>query len=139
MAEAVLRINVTEALKKITSAEEDLRALIREAHEAIKGLKQAKRDIEATWKQVEDDVTKIIAQHVADGLKGYDTAMQSAIKTSEAAMNKRFDDLTDILLGEDARAKGLPMREFAERIAENHRQKARRVLGVESLDDYYSE
>lgn len=127
-----ISIDMEETLEKIRTA-------TREANEAAQNLRQAKKDVEAAFKQVEQEVTAIIAKHVADGLKGYDDALQDSIKKAEKAMNKRFDDLADILLGEDARTKGWPLREFAERIAEIHRERARRCLGVDSLEHYSPE
>ena len=115
---------------------EMIREATRGAHEAVQALKQAKKDLKDTWDLIDGEIEKLIAAHVAAGLKGYDAALQNAIKKAEAAMNKRFDDLADILLGEDARAKGWPLKEFAERIAEVHRERARRCLGVDDLGDY---
>lgn len=120
-------IDIDETLKKMRQA-------TREAHEAIQGLKQAKKDIEDVWKQIDHDITQVIAEHTAAGLKGYDAALHESIDKAQAAVDKRFDDITDILLGEDARCRGMTLKEAAQRIADAHRERAMRVLGVESLD-----
>jgi NTP pyrophosphatase (non-canonical NTP hydrolase) len=127
-----LHIDIEEPLERLKTA-------TREANEAAQNLRQAKKDVEATWKQIQQEIEDVIAQHVSSGLKGYNEAVQEAIKKAEKTVYKRFDDLCDILLGEDARVKGEPLRVFAERIADIHRQRAMRCLGVDNLEQYTPE
>lgn len=106
-----------------------LRAATREAHEAVQALKQAKRDLESTFERLKDGIDSRISEEVKAGLERYYDALNPAIDKATAAVYKRFDTIADILLGEDAKARGLSLIEHAQRVAQVHRDRAQRALG----------
>jgi hypothetical protein len=90
------------------STEEDLAAIkaaTRELHEAIQEARAARRELQTTWMAIDvtiaGTVETMIEKHVAKGLADYEDALKTAIENATEAVYKRFDKITDILLGED--------------------------------------
>lgn len=82
---------------------QELRAVIREAHEASKDLRA---DMQAARRLREEflsapELSEQLGKRVKAGLDEYDAVLQQAIKVAEKAMYNRFDVLTAICLGED--------------------------------------
>lgn len=86
-----------------------LKAVTREAHEAIKDLRavireanQAKEELllrlTATWEHGVDAVVK-------QGLESYQATLAKAIEDAQKRVNDRFDRLADLMLGEDPRTR----------------------------------
>lgn len=79
-----------------------LNALVREAHEAIKDLNGLLRQAE----RVGDELRNVIATEFRSQMtavanetfEGYSDQVMAAVKSSEAAVFKRFDDLSNSLL-----------------------------------------
>lgn len=98
------------ANRKTTEEEiADLRAATREAHEAIKGLKEWIKEARKVIPEIETTARKHVDEHLAPVVKSetekLTAAIDRAIIEADERVNRRFDQLTDILLGEDKRAK----------------------------------
>ena len=118
--------------KAKTPAEEaaDLRAAIREAHEAMQGL----RDLIREWRALKAELEAASAQvftdrmeaAVQEGLDSYAESIGKAIDDATAAVDRRFDTIASIMLGEDPATvrKGLPsIKDYAEQIAAERRER----------------
>lgn len=95
------------------SVEEDIAALkqaTREAHEAIQESKDVKKELEATWARISEEIENHIESEVAIGLTKYSGSILTAIEDATQRVYERFDLIADILVGEDkqSRRKGLP-------------------------------
>ena len=88
---------------------EDLRAVIREAHEVIKDLRAVVKegktmlaDLELAAQVAVDDR---IGESIRTGLEQFHEANMNAIAESEAAIYSRFATIGDVLMGEDRDSK----------------------------------
>jgi hypothetical protein len=103
---------------------EELRAATREAHEAIKDLTRITREAKAAVELLRAEPDRILSEHVVttvrEGLNQYQATLDKAINEATEKVYERFDKVTDILLGENRKAKlrGDPsITELAERMA----------------------
>lgn len=92
---------------------ERLRVATREAHEAMKDMKALMKEAREVMGEmlaaVGTDVDERIEAAVADGLKELGTSIEKATDDATEAVYRRFDQITDILLGEGSgRRKGEP-------------------------------
>lgn len=108
---------MTQALDWIDDAGKvgsELRELIREAHAAIKDLHRAINEAHAAMADMPTHIRKhvdeTIGEQVAAGLEGYKTSLNAAIDAAGARVDRRFDTLTALMLGEDPenRRRGRP-------------------------------
>ena len=111
-----LGTRLIEAIHEARVVTKDLRSAIAEA-------RTVQRELQG---QVAEIVDKEISTEVAKGLDEYKESLTKAIEKAEASVQKRFDDLADILLGEDAKTK----RQGKASIPELARQKYRRTSGA---------
>lgn len=88
-------------LAALAALRDDLRDAVREAREALKDLRAERK----RWQPLPDQVYGRIDQAVAQGLKEYETALETAIKTGTEAVFRRFDQISAILLGEDSQSR----------------------------------
>lgn len=83
---------------------EALRSATREAHEAIADMTRLVREMRALHTQVQEAAgvvfTERMEHHVAEGLTALSTSMAKGIEDATAAVYRRFDTITSILLGE---------------------------------------
>jgi hypothetical protein len=77
---------------------EESRIATREAHEAVKDLRQATKEARMI---LDEGATKIIGRKVEEGLSEYRETLDIAIKEASDAVFRRFDTIKSILLGED--------------------------------------
>lgn len=110
--------------KTPTEEAADLRAAIREAHEAMQGLRDLLREVRALRDEVEETAGKVFTsrmeEQVVAGLTAYRESIDKAIEDATAAVFNRFDTIADTMLGESKsqRRRGeIPLAEHAERIA----------------------
>lgn len=95
-------------------AKEELRELIREAHAAAKDLRTASKEAQQMSANIrrnaEAHIHRTIKTALDDGLAQYKLALSEAVRTSTKRINRRFDSLLDVMLGEDknSRMQGLP-------------------------------
>lgn len=96
-------------MKTTEEETEQLRIVVREAHEAIKDMtgllrqmEQAKQDLEVVSRRVFEDQ---MAEQVSAGLQEYKTSLDKHIELATQKVYERFDRLADILLGEDRKSK----------------------------------
>jgi biopolymer transport protein ExbB/TolQ len=86
-----------------------IRDAVREGHTLLRDLKAATkeaRDVLAAIDQhIYDRVDETIDREVKEGLDRYQEALTEAIERADAAVNKRFDTLASILLGEDPKSR----------------------------------
>jgi N-methylhydantoinase B/oxoprolinase/acetone carboxylase alpha subunit len=94
---------------------DELRVLIRQAHEATKDVRAAMRDmeslkadlqviqdalLEAAAYAISNGIEQIMNTAVEDGLASYNNAIKEAIKEAEDAIYERFDVIAGILMGD---------------------------------------
>lgn len=90
-----------------------LKEATREANEATKGVHEAIREGKAILKGIEEAaqiaIDTRVAEAVAIGLESFKEALDGAIESGTERTYKRFDELAELLLGEDkgTRRKGL--------------------------------
>lgn len=100
--------------KAIAEETEDLRSATRAAHEAIKDMRGLIREMTVLRDEVkatsETVFTERMSEQVATGLAAYNDAIAKAIEEATEAVDRRFDTIASVLLGEDgeARRKGKP-------------------------------
>lgn len=75
---------------------EALKALIREARETLKDLKQEKKRIDeyikkSVYNLIDDEISKIVGESLDE--------ITREVKSAEAAINRRFDNIEEDLLG----------------------------------------
>jgi hypothetical protein len=94
---------IPEHLQRELEVLQELRAVVREAHEAIRDLNSAMKSARELRDEFinSDAILEKLGTLVKDGLDEYDETLQQAIKVAEKAMYNRFDVLTAICLGED--------------------------------------
>lgn len=86
-------------LAKLEVAIERIEAETREANSAAKSLRDARREVETMLRDgVRSIVDEAIAAEVKRGLDEYRTTLNGAVKQTEAALYRRFDQLTNTLL-----------------------------------------
>ena len=86
-------------LAKLEAAIERIETETREANSAAKSLRDARREVEHFLADgVKPIVDAAIAAQVKKGLDEYQTTLDAAIKQAEAAVYRRFDQLTNTLL-----------------------------------------
>lgn len=90
-----LGTRLLEAIHEARIVTKDLRSAIAEARTVQKELQG----------RIADIVDKELSEEVMKGLEHFNGSLKDAIEKSEASVQKRFDDLADILLGEDAKTK----------------------------------
>lgn len=99
---------------------EDLRAVTREAHEAIKDLRATIREAQDVLVQVKIAAKQAVNDDIGDairgGLEAFHDANAEAIADSEKAIYERFAKIGDILMGNDrrSRAAGSAITELAQ-------------------------
>lgn len=100
--------------KRIDAAEKaqiSLQEVTREANAATKGLAEERKKLDDLRASLVDEagivVKDLIEGRVSVGLKQFGEILEKALKDSEAAVFRRFDKLSDILLGK-ARTDNLP-------------------------------
>lgn len=82
--------------------DEKLKETIREARGVLKDLIRERKELEKTIAKIVDGR---IEDEIEKGLKEFGRALLKAVKTSEAAIFKRFDNLTETLMGEDRQSR----------------------------------
>lgn len=86
-----------------------LKEATREAHEALKDLNVMIQMAKATAKElnacVEEALNDGIGKQVQEGLDEYKESLAAAIDGATEAVYKRFDQIADILTGEDKQSK----------------------------------
>ena len=94
------------------STEDDLLALkeaTREAHEALQDLRAVVKEAKAIKGTLRDEAIEALANGVRDivaaGLGSYAKMITGAIDDAVDRVNKRFDTLADVLMGEDKRTR----------------------------------
>lgn len=117
--------------KAKTPAEEaeELRAATREAHEAMKDMRGLIREMATVEERLRETAATVFAERieeqVAAGLAQYSESISTAIDNATEAVDRRFDTIASIMLGEDPATvrKGLPsIKDYAEQIAEGRRR-----------------
>lgn len=83
---------------------QELRAATREAHEAMKDLRLLIKSMETVREELLDVSHQVFDQRLEEqtslALKAYQDTVAKAIEDATQAVYKRFDTITDILLGE---------------------------------------
>jgi Lon protease-like protein len=94
----------------------ELKEAVRQAHEAIRDLKSLMKEWKALQAEIPKEARKefdaLVNTVVVQGLADYRESLQAAIKRADAAVERRFDKLTSIMLGEDQRS-GKTIEEYA--------------------------
>lgn len=101
-----------DAITKAEQATAALRDVVREAHGLLQDVKDERRALaaeRAAVQQLLDGIQDRAANAVSDamgeaikaGLEGYDKALQYAIDKATARIDRRFDTLASIMLGEE--------------------------------------
>jgi hypothetical protein len=102
---------LTKRIEAAEKAQLSLQEATREANAATKGLAEERRKLDDLRASLVDEagvvVKDLIEGRVSDGLKQFGEFLEKALKDSEAAVFRRFDKLSDILLGK-ARTDNLP-------------------------------
>ena len=89
----------------------ELRALIREAHETARDIKQLTRELREVRAgipaDIERTVEETISETVGEGLARYAIELERAIASADADIDRRFKTLGDIMLGSFEQEVGL--------------------------------
>lgn len=114
--------------KTPTEEAEELRAATREAHEAMKDMRGLIREMATVEERLRETAATVFAERieeqVAAGLAQYSESISTAIDNATEAVDRRFDTIASIMLGEDPATvrKGLPsIKDYAEQIASQRR------------------
>jgi hypothetical protein len=90
-----------DSLQQSLDAVLALRELIPEAHRAIKDLRATLKEFRKLEAGLPREVEAELGRIVAEGLSDYETKLEAAIATGTKAVQRRFDLLGALLLGED--------------------------------------
>lgn len=114
-------------LEALVEAIDLAKELLAELRSEAKAARAARRELDEARTSLLADVAKAldegIGEEVRAALERYNAVLEPAIAKHDAAITKRFDDFTAILLGEDAksRRRGKPsLGDFAARIGASH-------------------
>lgn len=101
---------IDEEIKKLNEATAQAKEASRELHGLLKDCKEARKDAQAIVVGMRAYITDVIEREVKEGLEGFNTVVLDHIDKATQAIYKRFDGLTDTLLGTDkkSRKKGEP-------------------------------
>lgn len=104
----------------------DVREVIREAREVVKELVAATRDARSLLKEIKDTANTSVDEHLRpilnENIKQLTLATEAAIAEADLRVDNRFQQVADILLGEDKKSK----REGRQSIPDLARDKAAR-------------
>lgn len=106
-----------DRLAKLEAAIERIESETREANSAAKNLRDARREIDGWLKSsAKDIVDAAIAAEVKKGLDKYRSTLDGAIVQAEAALYRRFEQLTNTLLTGRPSGEGESLIDLARRI-----------------------
>jgi len=92
---------------RVQAEVDTLREVIREAHEAVQGVREAIREARQAQVVIAATVEHLLASGLVDevhrGMAKVGTAIEEAIKKAEAGVDRRFDTISDLLLGKPGR------------------------------------
>jgi hypothetical protein len=97
-----------------------VKAAVRELHELLQEAKDVKRQLHEEIEAGVAAVSELVDMAVAVQLERMGNSVEEAVREGTARVNKRFDTLADVLLGEDTKGRkkhgGLTLLEVAERV-----------------------
>lgn len=98
-----------EILNKYEQSKQELRELVRDAHGAIKDMRKLLKEFEDFRKEAEKELNKQVDEQVGpiveENLNYLTGQFKKFCEQSEERIYARFDQLGDILLGEDKQSK----------------------------------
>jgi Sec-independent protein translocase protein TatA len=98
-----------EILNKYEQSKQELRELVRDAHGAIKDMRKLLKEFEDYRKEAEVALQKQVDEHVGplleENLNHLTVQFKKFCDQSEERIYARFDQLGDILMGEDKQSK----------------------------------
>jgi CHASE3 domain sensor protein len=107
----------------------DLRAVTRQAHEAIKDLRTAIREAREVNDQIvatlATQTNEMISMAVNVGLDNYQSTMMQAIKEAEETISERFERIYEALVGSDKHGQRegfVPLDEIADAVLEKRQR-----------------
>lgn len=112
---------MTDPIDRLAEAEALGTRLIGAIHEArivTRDLRTATREARDMLASVRAAVDDRLNAEVAAGLERYAASLSAAIEKATAAVDRRFEMLTDIMLGEDAKSRRLGLPSIAELLQE---------------------
>jgi hypothetical protein len=97
-----------------------VKAAVRELHGLLQEAKEVKRQLHEEIDDGVAAVSELVDMAVAVQLERMGDSVEEAVREGTARVNKRFDTLADVLLGEDVKGRkrhgGLTLLEIAERV-----------------------
>lgn len=125
MAEGIA--NLEAVIERLEAATADARLATREAHEATKAYRQARREAAATVEEIraaaESRVDDLLGVAVAKGLEKYTGTIRTATEQAHDHVQKQFERLTNVCLYGNEAGKGVNLfDEMRDTLAEYRRQ-----------------
>lgn len=106
-------INPESLLAQLDNKLATIKEATREANESIQGVREVMRDAKKYREELETFTQKIVDERVAEavaiGLESFKESLDAALEGATKATYGRFDQLSELLLGEDkaSRRKGI--------------------------------
>lgn len=95
-------------MSELSQADQEYLALkeaIREAHGVLKDMKRERKELEALHKKLienaEQTVVDVLSEAVVNGMKNLERSLDNIQNVLATKLDKKFEKLSDILLGED--------------------------------------
>jgi len=98
----------TDPAEKAAAALEELRETVREAHGALNDLERVVKEAKELRATLPKRTEELIEESIGIGLIKYHAALVTAIDNASDAVFKRFQELSDRLLGKDKSNRGKP-------------------------------
>ncbi len=99
---------MTDYLDQTREAEQRLRTVISEAHGMLKDVKAERKAfaeeraaMQLLIDGIKQRVTDTIGEEIKTGLAAYEEAIRKQIDVAQARVDRRFDTLASVMLGED--------------------------------------
>ncbi len=107
--------NLEENIDRLEKANEETRAVIREAHETIKTIKFTLKELQtehARWSNgIREEVDAALAKQVELGLAEFKNDVKTATDDAHKSVFKEFDKLSNIMLYGNERGRGQSLAE----------------------------
>src|SRR3954447_18789973 len=103
--------DLEKSIARLETANEDTRAVVREAHEAIQTMRQLLKDLhevrESCSQGVKKEVDEALERQVKMGLEEYQTTIETATHEAHQHVIDEFDKLHNIMLYGNPKGKGM--------------------------------
>ena len=90
---------------------QEIKEATREANQVLKDLKAERKVCEAWILEQQDAINNQIMKHIRRELERIGPAIEKAVRDARSRINRQFDELAAILMGEDKKQREKPLKD----------------------------